>query len=201
MGVDFSHAVIHQMRQHHQNEHQAEKQEFEGRVHYFGMDARELSLSDQSVAAVVDKGLLDSVLSAYDRVHMWAKLQPDKRLPHQAAHDSLQAGHQVLDEISRVLKPGGVYVAVSYEDPALRLPILRGHVLCYQHPALRVAMEGEEEQERHMRGAGLEAAGSVRSDVRSLEAAGSVRSDRFTRVEHRAFDQDHNFHLYTCTRP
>ena len=186
MGVDFSHAVIHQMRQHHQNEHQAEKQEFEGRVHYFGMDARELSLSDQSVAAVVDKGLLDSVLSAYDRVHMWAKLQPDKRLPHQAAHDSLQAGHQVLDEISRVLKPGGVYVAVSYEDPALRLPIPRGHVLSYQHPALRVAME--EEQERHMCGAGL-------------EAAGSVRSDRFTRVEHRAFDQDHNFHLYTCTCP
>jgi len=186
VGVDFSHAVIDQMR-HHQNEHEAEKQEFEGRVHYLGMDARELALSDQSVAAVVDKGLLDSVLSAYDRVHMWAKLQPDKPLPHQAAHDSLQAGHQVLDEISRVLMPGGVYVAVSYEDPALRLPILRGHVLSYQHPALRVGMEEEEEQERHMRGA-------------ALEAGGSVRSDRFTRVEQRAFDEHHNFHLYTCTR-
>jgi len=182
---------------HHENEDKGEKQEFEGRVHYFGMDARELSLSDQSVAAVVDKGLLDSVLSGYDRVHMWAKLQPDKPIPHQAAHDSLQAGHQVLDEISRVLMPGGVYLAVSYEDPVLRLPILRGHVLSYHHPALRVAMEEQEEQERHIGGAGLEAAGSVRSDVRS---GSLIRSDRFTRVEQRAFDEDHNFHLYTCTR-
>ena len=74
VGIDFSAVVIEQMRQ-QELEH---KEQGQGRLHYFTMDATNLSFSDASFDAVVDKGGLDSILANYDRVQMWKKLKPDK---------------------------------------------------------------------------------------------------------------------------
>ena len=38
-------------------------------------------------------------------------------------HGDAAVVDKALGEISRILKPQGLYVAVSYEDPARRLPV------------------------------------------------------------------------------
>lgn len=82
VGIDFSAVVIKQMRQ---QELQHQEQGHEGRVHYFTMDATNLSFSDSSFDAVVDKGGLDSILANYDRLQMWKKLKPDKPVDPEGA--------------------------------------------------------------------------------------------------------------------
>lgn len=154
VAVDFSAVVIDQMRQQSldgmlaaRNPHQEEIPKETnaasaregawtgGTLHFFAMDSTQLAFSDDSFDAVVDKGLMDSVLANYDRVTLFRRLQPTKEpeaLRLQQAEDSLAAAGKVLSEVQRILKPGGVYLSVSFEDPGPRLPIISGHV----HPGL-----------------------------------------------------------------
>lgn len=92
--------------------------------------------SHDSFDAVVDKGLLDSVLAASDRVALSQRLQPNKqpdalRLKH--GEESRAIAGAALRQFSRVLKKGGVYIAVSFEDPDQRIPLIKGE--WHQRPA------------------------------------------------------------------
>ncbi|KAG7025627.1 hypothetical protein SDJN02_12124 [Cucurbita argyrosperma subsp. argyrosperma] len=68
------------------------------------MDVKDMSFfPDEKFGAVVDKGTLDSLMCGTDA-------------PISAA--------QMLGEVSRLLKPGGVYLLITYGDPKVRMPHL-----------------------------------------------------------------------------
>ena len=62
--------------------------------------------------------------SGYD---MRPNKSPDP-IPLQQGDESLSMASEALGEIRRILKPGGIYVAVSHEKPELRLHTIRGSV-------------------------------------------------------------------------
>lgn len=68
------------------------------------MDVRDMSFfPDDSFGSVIDKGTLDSLMCGTEA-------------PISAA--------QMLGEVSRLLKPGGVYMLITYGDPNVRMPHL-----------------------------------------------------------------------------
>ncbi|KAH8498923.1 hypothetical protein H0E87_017731 [Populus deltoides] len=68
------------------------------------MDARDMSFfPDKSFDAVVDKGTLDSLMCGSDAPISSVKM---------------------LGEVSRLLKPGGIYMLITYGDPKVRMPHL-----------------------------------------------------------------------------
>ncbi|KAG2668755.1 hypothetical protein I3843_14G005900 [Carya illinoinensis] len=71
---------------------------------YMQMDVRNMSFfPDESVDSVIDKGTLDSLMCSTDA-------------PINSA--------QMLAEVSRLLKPGGIYMLITYGDPTVRMPHL-----------------------------------------------------------------------------
>ncbi|XP_050104729.1 uncharacterized protein LOC126584363 isoform X2 [Malus sylvestris] len=72
---------------------------------YMQMDVRDMSFfPDDLFDGVIDKGTLDSLMCGNDA-------------PISAA--------QMLGEVSRLLKPGGIYMLITYGDPKVRMPHLR----------------------------------------------------------------------------
>ncbi|XP_056692200.1 uncharacterized protein [Spinacia oleracea] len=68
------------------------------------MDVRDMSVfPDDSFGSVIDKGTLDSLMCGTGA--------------------SISAS-QMLGEVSRLLKPGGVYMLITYGDPNVRMPYL-----------------------------------------------------------------------------
>mmetsp|Transcript_39449 Transcript_39449/g.113857 ORF Transcript_39449/g.113857 Transcript_39449/m.113857 type:complete len:106 (-) Transcript_39449:134-451(-) len=65
------------------------------------MDARQMSLASQSFDLVIDKSTLDAFMCSGER-------EADIRM--------------YLREVSRVLRPGGTYLCITYGDPLSRLP-------------------------------------------------------------------------------
>ncbi|KAF9595976.1 hypothetical protein IFM89_006903 [Coptis chinensis] len=91
--IDISSVAIAMMRK---------KYEDIPQLKYMQMDVRDMSLfPDDSFESVIDKGTLDSLLCGTNA-------------PLSAA--------QMLGEVSRVLKPGGVYMLITYGDPTVRIP-------------------------------------------------------------------------------
>ncbi|KAL9226468.1 hypothetical protein vseg_002278 [Gypsophila vaccaria] len=71
---------------------------------YMQMDVRDMSVfMDDSFDSVIDKGTLDSLMCGTDA-------------PISAS--------RMLGEVSRLLKPGGVYLLITYGDPNVRMPYL-----------------------------------------------------------------------------
>ena len=66
------------------------------------MDVRRLAFRDESLDAVLDKATFDAVLCAQDR--LWAA--------------------QLVQEVYRVLRPGGTYLMISLNSPDEVLPFL-----------------------------------------------------------------------------
>ncbi|MCL7022952.1 hypothetical protein MKW94_029474 [Papaver nudicaule] len=74
---------------------------------YMTMDVRDMSFfQDDSFDSVVDKGTLDSLMCGTDA-------------PLSAA--------QMLGEVSRLIKAGGIYILITYGDPTVRVPYLNRH--------------------------------------------------------------------------
>mmetsp|Transcript_113955 Transcript_113955/g.317341 ORF Transcript_113955/g.317341 Transcript_113955/m.317341 type:complete len:212 (-) Transcript_113955:245-880(-) len=71
---------------------------------YIQMDGRAMELPDQNFNVVIDKATLDSILCGEGSTHNAQKM---------------------LQEISRVLQPNGVYIAVSHGQPSYRLTYLQ----------------------------------------------------------------------------
>lgn len=75
---------------------------------YLQMDVRDMSFfEDESFDGVVDKGTLDSLMCGTDA-------------PISAS--------QMLGEVSRLLKPGGIYMLITYGDPKARMIHLKRKV-------------------------------------------------------------------------
>ncbi|KAF3437362.1 hypothetical protein FNV43_RR20115 [Rhamnella rubrinervis] len=95
MNVDISSVAIEMMRKKH---------ECIPQLKYMQMDVRDMSFfPDDSFDSVIDKGTLDSLMCGTDA-------------PISAS--------QMLGEVSRLLKPGGIYMLITYGDPSVRMPHL-----------------------------------------------------------------------------
>ncbi|KAB2017635.1 hypothetical protein ERO13_D08G162500v2 [Gossypium hirsutum] len=95
MNIDISSVAIDMMRR---------KYEFVPQLKYMQMDVRDMSFfPDESFDSVMDKGTLDSLMCGTDA-------------PISAS--------RMLGEVSRLLKPGGTYMLITYGDPSARMPHL-----------------------------------------------------------------------------
>ncbi|KAJ8421343.1 hypothetical protein Cgig2_018511 [Carnegiea gigantea] len=95
MNIDISSVAIDMMRR---------KYEHIPQLKYMQMDVRDMSFfPDDSFDTVIDKGTLDSLMCGTDA-------------PISAS--------QMLGEVSRLLRPGGVYMLITYGDPNVRMPYL-----------------------------------------------------------------------------
>ncbi|XP_052161559.1 uncharacterized protein LOC127778945 [Oryza glaberrima] len=95
MNIDISSVVIEIMRKKHFNIPQ---------LQYMQMDARDMSIfSDESFDCAIDKGTLDSLMCGVGA--------------------PLSAAQMVL-EVERLLKPGGIFMLITYGDPSVRVPHL-----------------------------------------------------------------------------
>jgi len=93
--IDISMVVIKAMQERHKDR---------AKMNYRQMDGRAMELDDASFNVVVDKATLDSILCGEGSTHNSQKM---------------------LSEISRVLRPNGVYIAVSHGQPSYRLTYLQ----------------------------------------------------------------------------
>ncbi|KAL5198580.1 hypothetical protein ABZP36_002092 [Zizania latifolia] len=95
MNIDISSVVIEMMRKKHFNIPQ---------LQYVQMDVRDMSIFlDESFDCAIDKGTLDSLMCGVGA--------------------PLSAAQMVL-EVERLLKPGGVFMLITYGDPSVRVPHL-----------------------------------------------------------------------------
>lgn len=95
VNIDISSVAIGMMQK---------KYEHIPQLKYVHMDARDMScFSNELFDSVIDKGTLDSLMCG--------------------ASAPLSAA-SMLEEVSRVLKPEGVYMLITYGDPRLRVPHL-----------------------------------------------------------------------------
>ncbi|KAI0519930.1 hypothetical protein KFK09_007392 [Dendrobium nobile] len=79
---------------------------------YMQMDARNMSFFlDETFDSVIDKGTLDSLMCGTDA-------------PFSAS--------QMIYEVNRLLKPGGIFVLVTYGDPSVRVPHLNQPGCCWK---------------------------------------------------------------------
>ncbi|EFJ26341.1 hypothetical protein SELMODRAFT_97591 [Selaginella moellendorffii] len=103
VNIDFSSVVIKKMQQRHRHIPQ---------LTYVTMDVRNMAVfGDNSFDAVIDKGLMDSMLCGSNGfIDVSFMLEETRRL-------------------LRVLKPGGVFILITYGEPLLRMHHLK-------HPAL-----------------------------------------------------------------
>ncbi|PUZ73254.1 hypothetical protein GQ55_2G459500 [Panicum hallii var. hallii] len=95
VNIDISSVVIEMMRKKYFNIPQ---------LQYLRMDVRDMSMfPDESFDCAIDKGTLDSLMCGVDA--------------------PLSAAQMVL-EVDRLIKPGGVFILITYGDPSVRVPHL-----------------------------------------------------------------------------
>lgn len=109
-GLDFSHNLIEQMKTQYESE---------PKLVWDESDATKMPYEDNYFDFIFDKGTLDCFVSTAEAT---------ATIP------------TMLGEVSRVLKPGGVYVLVSYGTPNTRTPFLK-------HPSLSISLTDTKEVE------------------------------------------------------
>ncbi|KAJ3676291.1 hypothetical protein LUZ60_003703 [Juncus effusus] len=96
MNIDISSVVIEMMRKRHEHIPQ---------LKYMQMDVKDMSFfSNESFDCIIDKGTLDALM---------------------CGTDASRAASQMLDEVNRLLKPGGNYILITYGAPPVRVPHLK----------------------------------------------------------------------------
>ncbi|KAG6679754.1 hypothetical protein I3842_13G008200 [Carya illinoinensis] len=119
MNIDISSVAIDMMRKKYGNIPQ---------LKYMQMDVRDMSFfPDESFDGVIDKGTLDSLMCGTDA-------------PISSA--------QMLGEVSRLLKPGGTYMLISYGDPSARMPHLSRPVYNWKTVLYIIPRPGFEKPEK-----------------------------------------------------
>ncbi|XP_028553166.1 EEF1A lysine methyltransferase 4-like isoform X3 [Dendrobium catenatum] len=79
---------------------------------YMQMDVRKMSFFlDETFDSVIDKGTLDSLMCGTDA-------------PFSAS--------QMIYEVNRLLKPGGIFMLITYGDPSVRIPHLNQPGCCWK---------------------------------------------------------------------
>ncbi|XP_062832925.1 EEF1A lysine methyltransferase 4 [Anolis carolinensis] len=76
-------------------------------LHWAVMDARALTFTDKSFDVVLEKGTLDS-------------LMVEEKDPWNVSHEATQLLDKVLMEVSRVLRPGGRFISITFAQPHFR---------------------------------------------------------------------------------
>eukprot|EP01112_Ceratiomyxa_fruticulosa_P017185 TRINITY_DN5301_c0_g1_i1.p1 TRINITY_DN5301_c0_g1~~TRINITY_DN5301_c0_g1_i1.p1 ORF type:complete len:222 (+),score=31.37 TRINITY_DN5301_c0_g1_i1:254-919(+) len=94
VNMDFSGLVIEKMKQ--------RCKDIEG-LSFLAMDARKMDFGDAEFQTVIDKGTLDAVI---------------------CGEDHLVNVNLICKEVSRVLKPGGKFISISFGTPENRLDYL-----------------------------------------------------------------------------
>ncbi|NXX98881.1 EFMT4 methyltransferase, partial [Centropus bengalensis] len=73
------------------------------------MDIRALAFPDATFDVVLEKGTLDV-------------LMVEEKDPWAVSHQAVAAMHRVLAEVSRVLRPGGCFISITFAQPHFRKP-------------------------------------------------------------------------------
>lgn len=95
LNIDISYIVIEMLRKCYAHTPQ---------LKYMQMDVRDMSLfEDDSFDSVIDKGTLDSLMCGTDAPFSVSRM---------------------INEVNRLLKPGGIYMLITYGDPSVRIPHL-----------------------------------------------------------------------------
>ncbi|KAL7268611.1 hypothetical protein RUND412_008759 [Rhizina undulata] len=97
LNVDFSEIIIEQMKAKHPE------------MEWVVMDVREMGCEDGSVDVAIDKGTLDAMLSG----SLWD--------PPEEVRKNTKA---YIDEVARILKPGGLFLYITYRQPHFIRPII-----------------------------------------------------------------------------
>ncbi|XP_051555442.1 EEF1A lysine methyltransferase 4 isoform X2 [Myxocyprinus asiaticus] len=96
--VDYSSVCVESMAEQHKDCAQ---------LSWLCMDARRLAFPDGVFDVVLEKGTLDAMLV-------------EETDPWKVSDDATRLLHQVLLEVSRVLKPGGRFISVTFAQPHFR---------------------------------------------------------------------------------
>ncbi|XP_035697787.1 EEF1A lysine methyltransferase 4-like [Branchiostoma floridae] len=104
--IDYSSACIRRM---------AHKHADMSTMTWLEMDARQLTFSDGMFDVVLEKGTLDAFMVA-------------EKSPWTVSKETAQFCHQVLQEVSRVLCPGGRFISISFAQPHFRTPLYANDV-------------------------------------------------------------------------
>ncbi|XP_050985478.1 EEF1A lysine methyltransferase 4 isoform X1 [Labeo rohita] len=96
--VDYSSVCVESMAERHKDCAQ---------LSWLCMDARRLAFSDGVFDVVLEKGTLDAMLV-------------EETDPWKISENAARLLHQVLLEVSRVLKPGGRFISVTFAQPHFR---------------------------------------------------------------------------------
>ncbi|XP_061493455.1 EEF1A lysine methyltransferase 4 [Rhineura floridana] len=96
--IDYSEACIAHMQAHYAHC---------SSLHWAVMDARALTFVDGSFDVVLEKGTLDS-------------LMVEETDPWNVSHEARMLLDQVLTEVSRVLRPGGRFISITFAQPHFR---------------------------------------------------------------------------------
>ncbi|KAG9457362.1 hypothetical protein H6P81_001870 [Aristolochia fimbriata] len=96
VNIDISSVVIEMMKKKYENLPQ---------LKYLQMDVRNMDIfPDKSFDCILDKGTLDSLM---------------------CGTNAPSSASQMLEEVNRILKPGGTYMLITYGDPSVRMPHLK----------------------------------------------------------------------------
>ncbi len=99
MNIDFSEVVIRGMEARYQYL----------RAQWMVMDVRQLTFVDHAFQLAIDKATMDSMFHG----SMWD--------PPEDVRDNIR---QYLNEVSRVLEPGGIFLYITYRQPHFMRPLL-----------------------------------------------------------------------------
>jgi len=103
LNVDYCDVVISEMRERHKT--------LDGMT-WAVMDIRDMSrLDSESFDVVIEKGTLDSLL--VDEKDSW-----------HVSEEAESMIDTILSEVSRVLRPGGRFISVTFAQPHFRIPML-----------------------------------------------------------------------------
>ncbi|KYQ99865.1 hypothetical protein DLAC_03817 [Tieghemostelium lacteum] len=94
VNIDFSEPLIEDMK--------LRTKDRQG-LEYLTMDGRQMDFLDETFESIFDKGTVDAVMCSDD--------------------DNSNA-LKIVEEVYRVLKPGGVFIIMSYGSPEARLPLV-----------------------------------------------------------------------------
>ena len=93
--MDYSDVVIEKMKEKHQD------------MRWHTMDMMAMTFPDGEFDIVLDKGTMDVIMT-------------DNKDPWNPTEEVKERGRKVIDNVYRVLKPGGQFIQISFDQPHFR---------------------------------------------------------------------------------
>ena len=93
--MDYSEVVIEKMKEKHPD------------MRWHAMDMMAMTFPDGDFDCVLDKGTMDVIMT-------------DNKDPWNPTEEVKERGRKVIDNVYRVLKPGGQFIQISFDQPHFR---------------------------------------------------------------------------------